>query len=355
MQPLRSGRVNRWAATGRPLALLLALCTLAAGCASPAPSASAPASSEGISLTFVSFSAGTSGHARMDAIAESVRLNHPDWSVSSMSAGGEARLIEKRVKGEADFYNTMSPRALDVLVNEPLYPEVDYVSTTDYLIVMPASSMHVHFLVLEDTGLTSIADMIGRRFPMVMGCGVGIMREVLSQIFGHYGVTLEETEAWGSRYETLMMASAEGIEALQSGRINMGMTWGALPQPAYMGVSFGVRLLPLDDPALVAHMEGLGCVATTIPTGTYPFVEADVPTVAASQYFVARPEVPDGVVYEVIKAIYEHAELLYSVHADARSLLTPEGISRAVEIAERTGEAFHPGALRFYRELGWIE
>ena len=32
-----------------------------------------------------------------------------------------------------------------------------------------------------------------------------------------------------------------------------------------------------------------------------------------------------------------------------------EGIARAVEIAEQTGEVFHPGALRFYRELGWIE
>jgi len=335
--------------------LILVPCCLAAGCTSPSPSATVPGASEDVALTFVSFSAGTSGHARMDAIAESVRLNHPDWSVSSMAAGGEARLIEKRIKGEADFYNTMSPRALDLLVNEPLYPDVDFSSTTDYLVVMPASSMHVHFLVLDDTQLDSVADIVDRRYPMLMGCGVGVVREVLTQMLGYYGVTLEETESWGARYETLMMASAEGIEALQSKRINMGMTWGSLPQPAYMGVSFDVRLLPLDDPGLVKHLAGLGCVPTTIPAGTYPFVRTDVPTVAASQYFVARPEVSDDAVYEVIKAVYEHAELLYAVHAEAHTLLSPEGIARAFEIAEQTGEVFHPGALRFYRELGWIE
>jgi len=347
--PLSKGYLTSLLASSVAVFLLLPAC----GVSEPAGSVLPPM--DDVSVTFVSFSAGTTGQLRMDAIAETVRLNHPDWRVSSMAAGGEARLIEKRMGDAADFYTTMSPRALDLMVNEPLYPYVDFASATDYLIVMPGSSMFLHFLALDETQLESPADIVSRRYPMKMGSGVGVIRAVLAQLFGYYGVTLEETESWGARYDTLMMASAEGVEALQSGRIDVGVTWGSLPQPVFMGVSFKVKLLPVNDPGLVAHLEGLGCVPATIPAGTYPFVTSDVATVAAPQYFVARPEMPDDVVYEVLKAIHEHAELLYAVHAEARSLLTPEGVSSAIEVAGRSGESFHPGALRYYRELGWID
>jgi TRAP transporter TAXI family solute receptor len=323
------------------------------------PACTAPAATQSTSpdrtiITFMSFAAGTSGQVRMDAIAESVRLNHPELAVSSQAAGGEARLIEKRIAGAADFYNTMSPRALDLLVNTPLYPQVDFAAATDYLIVMPASSMYVHFLARGETQLDSPADIVARRYPAKIGSGVGVVRVVLAQMFEYYGTTLPETESWGARYETLMMAGAEGVEALEAGRIDAGITWGSLPQPALMGVSSNVKLLPVSDPGLVAHLEGLGCVPAMIPAGTYPFVTDDVATVAAPQYFVARPEMPDDVVYEVLKAIYDHAELLYSVHPEARSLLAPEGVSHAMDIARRSGDVFHPGALKYYRERGWI-
>lgn len=346
---LKSPRTRR--VIGMLCSLLLCLSLLPA-CAEPAAPQDTP--SDRVLITLMSFAAGTSGQVRMDAIAECVRLNHPEWTVSSQAAGGEARLIEKRIAGAADFYNTMSPRAIDLLVNEPLYPDMDFASATDYLLVMPASSMYVHFLARGETPLDSPSDIVSRRYPARIGSGVGVIRVVLAQILEYYGSTLEEAESWGVSYETLMMAGAEGVEAIEAGRIDAGITWGSLPQPAFMGVTSRVKLLPVGDPGLVAHLEALGCVSATIPSGTYPFVTADVATVAAPQYFVARPEMPDDVVYEVLKAVYDHSELLYAVHPEGPSLLSPEGVAHAVDIARRSGDAFHPGALRYYRERGWI-
>lgn len=346
---LKSKGTHRLAVLSLSIAVFLSMLSACA-----APAATQTTSPDDGRITLMSFVAGTSGQVRMNAIAECVRLNHPDWIVSSLAAGGEARLIEKRIAGAADFYNTMSPRALDLLVNEPLYPDVDFASATDYLIVMPASSMYVHFLARGETQFETPADIVAGRYPVKIGSGVGVIRAVLAQMFEYYGATLEETESWGARHETLMMAGAEGVEALQAGRVDAGITWGALPQPTFMGVSSNLKLLPVSDPGLVAHLEALGCVPATIPAGAYPFVTADVATVAAPQYFVARPEIPDDVVYEVLKAIYDHEELLYSVHEEARSLLAREGVSHAMDVAGRTGDAFHPGALRYYRERGWI-
>jgi TRAP-type uncharacterized transport system substrate-binding protein len=63
---------------------------------------------------------------------------------------------------------------------------------------------------------------------------------------------------------------------------------------------------------------------------------------------------PDDVVYEVLKAVFNHMDLLVAVHAETDDLLTAETVSAAIALAERNGEPYHPGALRFYREMGWI-
>ena len=100
--------------------------------------------------------------------------------------------------------------------------------------------------------------------------------------------------------------------------------------------------------------EDWGFMSSTIPAGTYPFVTADVPTVAVLQSIVCRPDIPDDVVYGLLESVFNHLDLIVAAQADAGELLTPEFIQVAVPLAERNGESYHPGALAFYRDLGWL-
>jgi TRAP transporter TAXI family solute receptor len=306
-----------------------------------------------VEITLVGQSVGSGSQLKADAIAEAVRLDHPDWTVTSMAAGGAARLVEKRLAGEADFFLTDGVRPLELEVRGPLFPDIDFESASAYRIVMPSSITQTHFIVNENTGLTSLAAIVEQRYPVTVGC-LGFSEQVLSKVLEYYGASRAQAEAWGTKVESVSVASAEGVEALQAGRIDLGITLASIPHSSFLGISDGLRLLPLGEPGLVDLMEEWGYTPTTIPAKTYPFVDAEVPTVGALQSLSTKPGTPDDVVYDVLAAVFNHIDLLVAVHAETDDLLTAGSVAAAISLAERNGEPYHPGALRFYRELGWV-
>lgn len=335
------------------LGCIVAAC-MVPGCAPAEPSAPAGGGSGNVSLVFMGFITGGSMQMRVDAIAESVRREHPEWQVTSFAPGGEARLQETRIQQAADFYLPPVFRPLEIEVHGPLHPDIDYERLTDYRLVMPSSYVYVHCLTRSATGLSDIGDLVQRRYPFKMGSGAGVVRLLFEKILAYYGSTIAETESWGASYQTAVMTSAEGIEALQSGRTDVGFTYASLPHPTYIGASQDLRLLGISDPGLAAALAEYGCSPGVIPAGSYPFVTADVPTVYAQESLAARPDVPDDIVYEVCKAVFTHIDVLLASHPSSGRQLTPEGVAAAMSLAERCGQAYHPGALRYYRERGWI-
>jgi hypothetical protein len=340
---MEEGAMNGKRAPALLLLCLVSTLSMASACAPAEAPAAGGETPEGVNLTFVGIAAGSSMQLKADAIAESVRLEHPEWTVTSMASGGEARLIEKRIAGEADFYFSTSFRDLEVSVFAPLHPDLDFEAATAYSIVMPSSRAYVQMFALGQTGLTVPADIVERKYPFTLGCGAGIMRTLFGRILEYYGAGLEESEAWGAKYETMIATSPESVESLQAGRTDMGFTFGSMPSPALLGATFKLRYLPLSDP-----------VPAVIPMSMYSFLTADVPTVMTTESLVARPDIPDDVVYQVCAAIFAHLDVLAAAHPSATVLLTPEDIASAVALAERNNEPYHPGALRYYRDRGWI-
>jgi len=338
--------------------LACALMVLAAslcGCVAPRQAEPQETPSASVSLTLLGIAAGSTMQMKADAIAEVIRLEHPEWKVTSMAAGGEARLIEKRMAGEADLYFSNSLRSLEVEVFTPLHPEVDFEQATAYRLVMPSSPAYLQLFARGDTGLATPADIVERRYPFTMGSGAGVTRLLFDRILAYYGASVVESEAWGAKYETMITVSPEGVEALQSGRTNMGFTCGPVPAPALMGATFDLRLLPVSDPGLVSLLGELGCVPATIAAGTFPFMTADVDTVMSTESLVARSQLQDNVVYDVCEAVFKHIDLLVAAHAPTAKMLTPEAIAEAVARAELGNLTYHPGALAYYRDRGWIE
>ena len=150
-------------------------------------------------------------------------------------------------------------------------------------------------------------------------------------------------------HETTVIPSAEGVEAMKAGRVVGGLALGSMPNTYFLSMGLDVKLLLVDDAGLVSLPQYLGCVPVVIPAGTCSFLDADVVTMAGPYPLVVRPDMPDEVVYEVVKAALEHSVLLFAVSAGARSQMRPVAV-----IAQRGGESFHPGALEFHRDLGWV-
>ena len=85
----------------------------------------------------------------------------------------------------------------------------------------------------------------------------------------------------------------------------------------------------------------------TIPAGMYNN-ESDVSTFGVGATFVTRADVPDEVVYVVVKAVFDNFDNFKKLHP-AFGNLNPEEM-----ISDSLSAPLHDGAAKYYKERGWM-
>lgn len=86
----------------------------------------------------------------------------------------------------------------------------------------------------------------------------------------------------------------------------------------------------------------------TIPGGMYRGTEDDVNTFGVGATFVTSADVPDEVVYTLVKSVFDNFDDFRDLHP-ALANLTPEQM-----IGQGNSAPMHPGAEKYYREQGWL-
>jgi TRAP transporter TAXI family solute receptor len=114
--------------------------------------------------------------------------------------------------------------------------------------------------------------------------------------------------------------------------------------------SCGAQLVPLTGAAvdkLVAERPYYAKV--TIPAGLYPNNPQATPTYGVLATVVSSTKVPADTVYQVVKAVFDNFDEFKKLHP-ALAHLTPEEM-----VKNGNSAPLHDGALRFYREKGWVK
>lgn len=86
-----------------------------------------------------------------------------------------------------------------------------------------------------------------------------------------------------------------------------------------------------------------------IPGGMYRGTDEDVTTFGVAATFVSSSDVPEDVVYEVVKAVFENFDSFRRLHPAFANLKKEEMVKDALSAP------LHPGALRYYKEAGLID
>jgi TRAP transporter TAXI family solute receptor len=86
----------------------------------------------------------------------------------------------------------------------------------------------------------------------------------------------------------------------------------------------------------------------TIPGGMYNGSPDDITTFGVGATFVTSADVPEDVVYEVVKAVFENFDDFKKLHP-AFANLKPEEM-----IKDGLSAPLHAGALKYYKEKGWM-
>ena len=86
----------------------------------------------------------------------------------------------------------------------------------------------------------------------------------------------------------------------------------------------------------------------TIKAGRLKGVDRDYETWVSSYSHVIKMDVPEDVVYRFVKAFWDHQD-------EAAGIFAPIGVIKPAEQAGPFPVPHHPGALKYFKERGWIK
>ncbi len=114
-------------------------------------------------------------------------------------------------------------------------------------------------------------------------------------------------------------------------------------------VTCGAKLVPLTGPAIDKVVAGAPYYAkVSIPGGLYTGNPKPTPTYGVMATLVTSTKVSDATVYALVKAVFDNFDDFKKLHPAFSNLDPKEMIKNGLSAP------LHPGAVKFYKEKGWM-
>ncbi|NCC24269.1 MAG: TAXI family TRAP transporter solute-binding subunit [Deltaproteobacteria bacterium] len=206
-------------------------------------------------------------------------------------------------------------------------------------------SMHPETVLLvtrQDAGIKNVPDLKGKRVN-IGNPGSG-QRGNAEDVLRIYGLDFNKD------FSAEALQQAEASRALVDQKIDaffftVGNPSAAIEEPAQ---SIELGIVPINSDAIKKFVaDHPYYIMTKIPAGVYKGVDKDVETYAVTATVVTNESVPEQVVYDMAKTVFENLAELQASHA-AFKHLNPK------EMLGGLSAPLHPGAVKYYKEKGWM-
>jgi TRAP transporter TAXI family solute receptor len=194
-----------------------------------------------------------------------------------------------------------------------------------------------------DAGIATFDDLKGKRVNI--GSPGSGQRATMEVVLNALGWTVDDF-ALASE-----LAPAEQSAALGDNKVDAIIYTVGHPNGSIQEASSTVDavLVPVTGPAIDKLVDENSYYAhATIPGGMYAGTPDDVQTFGVKATFVTSANVPDDVVYEVVKAVFDNFERFKGLHPAFANLKEEDMIKDGLSAP------LHPGAERYYKERGWM-
>lgn len=269
------------------------------------------------------------------AISELIQKSIPDINVSLLPGAGVSNVIAIE-QGKADIGLGMSSTTIDGLTgNEPFKTP-----TKNVLHLINLFPMLLQMVVMDDSGIKSVADMRGKRIcPSPKGMTSELITKQVLQI---YGISYSDMS------KVHFVNYSDGIELMKDGHSDIYSFTTPVPSSALLDLSHvrKIRLIPLPDDK-IKELQKLNATYTKkiIPAKTYLGVDYNVQTISIFTHVIVSSKLSEPLAYKITKVIAENANRLADVVQDMKGI-------QPKDLATDVGVPFHPGALKYYREVG---
>jgi len=201
----------------------------------------------------------------------------------------------------------------------------------------------MHLVSLAKHGIARVGDLRGR-VVSIGNAGSGT-EDVALRMLAVAGLDPERDV----RAEHL--GPAQAMDALKDGKIEAFFNSNAAPAPAVSELASTVgeemHLVPSDEllPALRKRYGDGQFTSEVIRARTYTAQKHDVATVGNASLLVVDAAMSEALAYQITRILFDHRSEQAAIHPVARGF-SPQ---RAVV---GSPVPFHPGAIRYYREVG---
>lgn len=215
--------------------------------------------------------------------------------------------------------------------------------------VAPANAGPMCFVKLASSPLRSVADFQGRR--IAIGAKGSGMEQHIHTIFDILEIPFDS-------FTPVYMGFAEGADALVAGAIDVQFH-PPIPNKVLTELSqrADIRVVPFGPEQLEKVLARVPFYRpVVVEKNVFRGVVDDVTQVGVVNVLVTHETIPEQVVYEMAKAIVGNLDALPEMNPlfkGLKDLFQPLRSKGAVAF-EFGGVALHPGAIRAYREGGWL-
>jgi uncharacterized protein len=321
-------------AFGRHFVLLAAATVLAAGCDAAPPS---------IRMTLSGASPGGAWSAIGEVITDELRraIPHSSFTLEPGQDGANAALVQSGKVELGLVHSSIARAAIDgTFPFTAAQPDVRAV-------MLVYGDAPFHFIVDTRTGLTSFEQIRAerRRLRIAVNTRGSLMELATRTALEAYGIEYDDIRAAGGG--VLFYPLNTSFEMMGRARLDaIGVTM-QIPSTQTIAANrlVGLNVLSLSPEAIAFANARLGTETAIIPRSTYGFLDHDVHTFAGRVILVTSRAVPDQEIYEVTRALHLRLAQLRRAHGSLKAL-TPETMPQV------GGVPLHPGAERYYREIG---
>jgi TRAP transporter TAXI family solute receptor len=275
------------------------------------------------------------------AIGEVLNENRGErnWEVTAEATKGSQENIRRLIRGELDLALANSAISHFATRGAAGWDKVYPVRT-----VMTLAPNVALFVTPKDSGIRAISDLRGKR--VVLGPAGAGFHYFLRPLLQAHGLTYDDlTELNGTQ--------SGAVNMLADGSAAAAFLGGAVPTASITQASSSqdVFFVPYTDEA-IEKVTGryLFFRRGTIPAGTYRGQDEEYHGLdVGSMHLITSADHNEELIYDLTKLIYENRDKVTERHPAGRAI-------NPANVVRDTGTEFHPGAVRYYREIGiWSE
>ena len=322
------------------IALALVLCMMLAGTALA-----------DVELLIGTQETGTAGYTYATAIMQCIQTVE-GYSVSLVSnSSGNVSSPVLIQEGECDITVSNSAPALWAATTGiesaeiPVCPDVRCIAGglgKDFINVMFTQSF------VDRTGIKTIEELVEKEEPvrLIIKKNGSFGELAAERVFGVFGIDINNPPAWLTVEKTSGGAIKDGlcddnydltIDHIGAGQANT----------TELCLNHAMYDVQLSDETLAALCEQ-GYDYVTVPAGTWNGQDVEIKTVGSQQCIIVSADMDEEVAYQITKALCENRDILVNTSAVLANFDPTVAGSKAL-----TGCDLHPGAARYYEEMGY--